>query len=79
MKEMDLYPLLLCPHYHKEKGRVKSLQQMMKKTRGMAIALDKCSALEIVGAPIEYLHLTENPRRIKYIGRNQSIIKMRFP
>jgi dipeptidase E len=48
VKGLDLYPLLLCPHYHQEKGRVKSLKQMMKKTGGMAIALDNCSALEIV-------------------------------
>lgn len=55
VKGLDLYPLLLCPHYHQEKGRVKSLQQMMKKTGGMAIALDNCSALEIVGGTYRIL------------------------
>ena len=49
VRGLDLYPLLLCPHYHQEKGRVSSLKNMMKKTRGIAIALDNCSALEIVG------------------------------
>lgn len=37
-----------CPHYDTEKGRKKSLKDLMKKTPGTAIALDNCSAIEIV-------------------------------
>lgn len=38
-----------CPHYNAEKDRKPELKQMMKKTKGVAIALDNCAALEIVG------------------------------
>jgi dipeptidase E len=49
VRGLGLYSFLLCPHYHQEKGRESSLKQMMKKTGDIAIALDNCSALEIVG------------------------------
>jgi dipeptidase E len=38
-----------CPHYNAEKDRKPELKQMMKKTKGVAIALDNCAALEVVG------------------------------
>lgn len=37
-----------CPHYHAEKGRKKSLKEMMKKIGGIAIALDNCAAIEVI-------------------------------
>ncbi len=39
---------LNCPHYHTEKGRKKSLKEMMKKATSVAIALDNSAALEVV-------------------------------
>lgn len=40
---------LACPHYDVEKDRKPQLKEMMKTTRGVAIALDNCAALEVVG------------------------------
>jgi len=40
---------LHCPHYDVEKERKGSLKDMMKKEHGVAIALENCCALEIVG------------------------------
>lgn len=37
-----------CPHYHFEKDRIPDLKKMMKKTYGVAIALDNCSAIEVI-------------------------------
>lgn len=48
VRGLNLFPFLLCPHYLQEKGRVASLKNMMNKTKEMSIALDNCSALEIV-------------------------------
>jgi dipeptidase E len=38
-----------CPHYDGEKDRKPELKEMMKKTPGVAIAMDNCAALEVVG------------------------------
>jgi dipeptidase E len=40
---------LHCPHYDVEKERKSSLKDMMKKNYGVAIALENCCALEVVG------------------------------
>jgi hypothetical protein len=40
---------LCCPHYDGEKDRKPELKEMMKKTPGVAVALDNCAALEVVG------------------------------
>ena len=40
---------LACPHYDVEKDRKPELREMMKKTQGVAIALDNCAALEVAG------------------------------
>jgi dipeptidase E len=40
---------LHCPHYDAEKDRKPALRTMMKTTPGVAIALDNCCAIEIIG------------------------------
>jgi len=39
---------LFCPHYNMEVERKPELKKMMKNTSGIALALDNCSAIEIV-------------------------------
>lgn len=46
---LDFIDALACPHYDAEKDRKPELKKMMKKTRGVAIAIDNCAALEVVG------------------------------
>ena len=53
--------LLLCPHYDVEKHRQPALKAMMKTTRGIAIALDNCAAIEIVDD--QYRVLTSAQRK----------------
>lgn len=45
---LGLLPFLHCPHYDVEAGREASLKQMMKKTSGVAIAIDNCAAIEVI-------------------------------
>ena len=40
---------LFCPHYHFEKKRKPELKRIMKSTPGVGIALENCSAIEILG------------------------------
>lgn len=49
VKGLNFISALHCPHYDIEKGREQSLKEMMKKNTGVAIAIDNCAALEIVG------------------------------
>ncbi|MSU44972.1 peptidase E [Candidatus Nomurabacteria bacterium] len=39
---------LFCPHYDVEKDRKPDLKKLMKKTPGIAIAVDNCCAIEVV-------------------------------
>jgi len=48
VRGLNLFPLSFCPHYDKEKSRHPALRQMMRRTPGIAIAVDNCAALEIV-------------------------------
>ena len=48
LKALNLFNIMLCPHYDVEKNRRSSLKKMIKKQGGFAIALNNCSALEII-------------------------------
>jgi dipeptidase E len=41
--------IFLCPHYDVEPERQVSLKKMIKRVGGIAVALDNCSALEVIG------------------------------
>ena len=45
---INLVPALFCPHYDFEKDRRPDLKRLMKKTSGVAIAIDNCCAIEII-------------------------------
>ncbi len=44
---LDLFPLLFCPHYSKEKDRKQSLKNMTKNMKEVAIAVDDYCAIQI--------------------------------
>ena len=58
IKGLDLIRLMACPHYDVEKSRRPSLKRMIKERGGIAIALENCSALEVVGG--EYRVITSS-------------------
>jgi len=45
---LELINIVYCPHYDFEPHRKEGLKKMMKKTSGVAIAMENCSALEII-------------------------------
>jgi len=45
---LGFLPALHCPHFDKEKDREDELKQIMKRTTGVAIAMDNCAAIEFV-------------------------------
>lgn len=48
VKGLNLINALYCPHYNFEKERKAGLKIMMKKTAGIALAFDNCTAIEII-------------------------------
>jgi len=64
VKGLNFVDALVCPHYDVEKHRQPGLKAMMKNTRGVAIALDNCTAIEIVAD--EYRILTSAKRKHAY-------------
>lgn len=55
---------LHCPHYDIEKNRKVDLKKMMKKTSGVAIAIDNCCAIEIIND--EYRIISSKPSAKAY-------------
>ncbi|MDX1518511.1 MAG: peptidase E [Gammaproteobacteria bacterium] len=52
--------LLLCPHYDVEKHRQPALKAMMQKTPGIAVALENCTAIEIIDERYRVLRSVNN-------------------
>lgn len=48
VRGLDLVPALACPHYDFEPARQADLKAMMRKTAGVALAINNCAALEII-------------------------------
>lgn len=70
VRGLNFIPALHCPHYDIEKGRKRSLREMMKKNSGVAIALDNCAAIEIIGDEYRIIRSkkTANAYRIYWIN-----------
>lgn len=47
VRGLGLVDALLCPHYDVEANRERSLENMMRRTPGVAIALENCTAIQI--------------------------------
>lgn len=61
-----------CPHYDTESGRKASLEKMMKKFPGTAIAIDDCAALEVIGDRYRIISASDNANAYKvYWKQNQ--------
>jgi len=64
VKGLGLINALHCPHYDVEAYREADLKKMMNRTPGVAIAMDNCSALEIIDD--EYRIITSKPTANAY-------------
>ena len=56
---LDLVHALFCPHFDAEMQRHENLKIMMLKTPGIAVAIDNCSAIEIIDE--KYRIISTNP------------------
>ena len=49
IRGLNFINALCCPHYNAEEDRKPHLKELMKKTSGVALAIDNCCAIEILG------------------------------
>jgi hypothetical protein len=61
---------LVCAHYDTEKHRRPSLKQMMKTTKGVAIALDECCAIEVVDGKYRILSSVKGRKAYRVYWKN---------
>jgi hypothetical protein len=70
---------LHCPHYDIEKGREESLKEMMKKNSGVAIAIDNCCAIEIIGDQYRILKTKKTANLYKVYWKSGKYFKELIP
>ena len=61
---LGLINALHCPHYDIEKNRKNDLKKMMRKTSGVAIAIDNCCTIEIIND--KYKIISSKPQANAY-------------
>lgn len=72
---LDYVDAIICPHYDVEKHRQPALKAMMKSTKGIAIALENCSAIEIVDDEYRIITSMKNKNAWKVYWHKGNYIK----
>ncbi|MCX6343975.1 MAG: peptidase E [Armatimonadetes bacterium] len=76
---MNLHNAGLCPHYDVELDRRPKLHEMMKKTPGVAIALDNCCAVEIVDLSFRVICSRENAHGYRVYRAKGTVVEEELP
>lgn len=76
---LNLVDALICPHYDVESHRQPALQEMMKKTPGIAIALDNGAAIEIVNDEYRIITSLKNKNGWKVYWHGGECKKLKLP
>jgi len=69
VRGLNLVNLTISPHHLTEKGRKKALIKIMKKTSGVAVALDDYCAIQIIGD--KYKIITSKKKDYRVIGASR--------
>ena len=76
---LDFVPLMACPHYDGEKSRRPSLMRMIREKGGISIALENCSAIEIVNNTYRILTSNSKARAYRVYRLNGKAIEEALP
>lgn len=76
---LDYVDALICPHYDVEKHRQEALKTMMRKTRGIAIALENCTAIEVVDNSYRIITSLKNKNAWKVYWRGGRYFREKLP
>ncbi len=72
---LGFIPALFCPHYDVESARQEDLKRMMKTTKGVALAFENCTALQIDGNTYKVLKTKDTANAYKCYWKNGKYIK----
>lgn len=72
---LGLINALHCPHYNIEVNRKLSLKALMKKEKGIAIAIDNCCAIEIIDNKYRILTSKSTANAYKVYWKNNKYFK----
>lgn len=78
VRGLGLISALHCPHYHQEKDRRAQLKNMMRKTHGVALALDDCTALEVIDGRYRILVSNSKARAYKVYWKGGKFFEERI-
>jgi len=67
---LNFIPALFCPHYDVEEDRKICLKKIMKKTSGIAIAVDNCCAIEIINEQYRIISSKDTANAYKVYWKN---------
>ena len=71
---LGFIPVLFCPHFDAEGGRQADLKRMMKTTKGVSVAFENCTALQIKGNVYKVLKINDQARAWKcYWSKGQYV------
>ena len=59
---LGFLPVLFCPHFDAESGRQEDLKRMMKTTKGVSLAFENCTALQIKDNKYKVLKINDQSR-----------------
>jgi dipeptidase E len=79
LKGLGLINSMACPHYDAEKTRRPSLMKMVKKDGRFSIALQNCSALEIIGDKYRVLTSKKTARAYKVSRIKGKVVEQELP
>ena len=72
---LGLIDALHSPHYGFEKNRKENLKEMMKKTPGVAIAIDNCCAIEIIDGKYRVISSKKNANAYKVFWKKNKFFE----
>lgn len=79
LRGLDFAPLMVCPHYDSEKDRRPSLRKMIKMRGGVALALENCTALEVVDGKYRVLRSSKHAKVYKLYKKDGVVVEEELP
>lgn len=76
---LDFVPLMACPHYDGEKNRRPFLRKVIQVKGGISIALENCSALEIIEDKYRVLTSSRNANVYRVYRSEGKVIEEKLP
>ena len=70
---------MACPHYDVEKSRRPSLKRMIQENGGLSIALENCSALEVVDDQYRIITSSKNAHAYRLYRHNGKVVEEELP